>query len=181
MLAPHQAVFEAAEHPAMHPGRCARVVLNGQAIGFVGELHPRWRQNQELAQAPQLFELDLDAVLLRTVPVAAVVSKFQAVQRDLAVIVAEKVTYTDVLTAIQNAPGVTGAFSGLLQETLLFDVFRPAPTAAVQSGSLAQGEKSLAVRITLNGDNATLTEAQIDAAMLSIIQTVTERLGARLR
>ena len=181
LLAPYQAVFEAAEHPAMHPGRCARVVLNGQAIGFVGELHPRWRQSHELAQAPQLFELDLDAVLLRTVPVAAMVSKFQAVQRDLAVIVAEKVTYADVVAAIQAAPGVTGAFSGLLQDTLLFDVFRPAPASAVQTGGLAQGEKSLAVRITLNGDNATLTEAQIDAAMQSIVQAVTEHLGARLR
>jgi phenylalanyl-tRNA synthetase beta chain len=43
-------VFEPAEHPAMHPGRCARVLLDGQAIGFVGELHPRWRQQYELAR-----------------------------------------------------------------------------------------------------------------------------------
>jgi len=181
LLAPHQAVFEVAEHPAMHPGRCARVVLDGQAIGFVGELHPRWRQSHELAQPAQLFELDLDAVLLRTVPVASVVSKFQAVQRDLAIIVAEKTTYAEVTAAIQSAPGVTGALTGLLQDTLLFDVFRPAPTSAVQAGGLALGEKSLAVRITLNGDNATLTEVQIDAAMQSIIHAVTERLGARLR
>ncbi len=44
LLAPLKPVFEAAEHPAMHPGRCARVVLNGKAIGVVGELHPQWRQ-----------------------------------------------------------------------------------------------------------------------------------------
>ena len=49
----------------MHPGRSARVLLGGQAIGFVGELHPRWRQSYELPQAPLLFELDLDAALMR--------------------------------------------------------------------------------------------------------------------
>jgi phenylalanyl-tRNA synthetase beta chain len=45
-------VFAPAEHPAMHPGRCASVSVDGKAIGFVGELHPRWRQGWDLAQAP---------------------------------------------------------------------------------------------------------------------------------
>ena len=51
LLAPLQAVFAPATHPAMHPGRCASVSVAGQAIGFVGELHPQWRQGYELAQA----------------------------------------------------------------------------------------------------------------------------------
>src|SRR5690606_37075512 len=63
LLAPLQAQFEPATHPAMHPGRCARVLVEGRAIGYVGELHPQWRQSWELAQAPILFELELDAVL----------------------------------------------------------------------------------------------------------------------
>ena len=66
LLAPLQAQFVPGDHPAMHPGRCAQVILNGKAIGFVGELHPQWRQQFELTQAPVLFELDLDAVLQRT-------------------------------------------------------------------------------------------------------------------
>ena len=177
LLAPLQATFEAAEHPAMHPGRCARVLLDGQAIGVVGELHPQWRQGYELPQAPLLFELELDAVLARRIPAFSTVSKFQAVQRDVAFIVAEKVGYADLVAAIETAPGA----KGLLNDTLLFDVFRPAPSAVATAGGLAPGEKSLAVRVTLNGESATLTEDQIDAAVQSIIQTVGERLGARLR
>ena len=177
LLAPRQAVFEPAQHPAMHPGRCAKVVLEGRDVGFVGELHPRWRQSHELAQAPQLFELELDAVLERVVPAFSGVSKFQAVQRDIAVILPEETPFADLLAAIRSAPQALE----LLRDALLFDVFRPAPGAALQVGGLAPGEKSLAVRITLNSDSGTLTEAQIEAAMASILASVSERTGARLR
>ena len=177
LLAPQRAAFEAAEHPAMHPGRCARILLQGRAVGYVGELHPQWRQAYELPQAPLMFELELDAVLERNLPAFQTVSKFQAVQRDLAFIVAEKVGYAEVVSAAQSASSV----QGLLTDTLLFDVFRPAANAVTPPGGLAQGEKSLAVRFTLNSDSATLTEDQIEAAMQSILQTVSERLGARLR
>jgi phenylalanyl-tRNA synthetase beta chain len=161
----------------MHPGRCARVLLDGRDIGFVGELHPRWRQSHELAQAPQLFELDLDAVLDRTVPAFSGVSKFQAVQRDIAVILPEETPFADLLAAIRSAPQA----EELLRDVLLFDVFRPAPGATLHAGGLATGEKSLAVRITLNSDSGTLTEARIDVAMASILACVSERTGARLR
>jgi phenylalanyl-tRNA synthetase beta chain len=65
LLAPAVPTIEAASHPAMHPGRCAKVWVNGHAVGHVGELHPRWRQSWDLAQAPVMFELLLDAVLQR--------------------------------------------------------------------------------------------------------------------
>jgi phenylalanyl-tRNA synthetase beta chain len=55
---PYKASFQAAEHPAMHPGRCAAVLLDGEVIGHVGELHPKWRQAYDLPQAPVLFELN---------------------------------------------------------------------------------------------------------------------------
>ena len=55
----------------MHPGRCAAVIVDGQAIGHVGEFHPRWRQAYELPTAPIVFELDLAAVQARDVPQAA--------------------------------------------------------------------------------------------------------------
>ena len=74
----------------MHPGRCAQVVLDGKVIGHVGELHPKWRQAYELAPAPVMFELELDAVLQRPVPEFKPVAKHQPVQRDIAVVVAEE-------------------------------------------------------------------------------------------
>ena len=174
LLAPLQPVFEPAEHPAMHPGRCARVLLGGKAIGFVGELHPKWRQARDLAHAPILFELELDAVLAREVPVFQSVSKQQAVERDIAVVVAENVTHAAVMNTIQaSAP------AGMLRSAVLFDVFRP---KAGSAGGLAEGEKSLAIRLLLGAEGtAALTDADIESAIQGILGSLAEKTGARLR
>ena len=105
LLAPLQAEFRAGDASGHAPGPLRqRVLLGGQAIGFVGELHPRWRQGYELAQAPVLFELELDAVLQRDVPAFQPVAKHQPVERDIAVIVAEAVTHAALMAAIWAAP-----------------------------------------------------------------------------
>ena len=171
LLAPVRATFEPAAHPAMHPGRCARVLVAGREIGHVGELHPRWRQGWDLPQAPVLFELELDAVLQRPVPEFSPVAKHQAVERDLAVVVLESVTHAQLMAAIKSA-------TDLLRNATLFDVYRPKAGAA---GGLAEGEKSLAVRLTLASDAASLTEAEIESAVQSVVQQLAERTGARLR
>jgi len=168
LLSPAKPLFEAAEHPSMHPGRCAQVKLNGHVIGHVGELHPRWRQSWDLQQAPILFELDLEAVLQRDVPVAQGVARFQAVERDIAVILTEKVTHAELMAAIHEAPT-----AGLLKSAVLFDVFRPKATQGV--------EKSLAVRLTLNSEEATLTDVQIESTVKAVLDHLTLKLSARLR
>ncbi|GBU14795.1 phenylalanine--tRNA ligase beta subunit [Polaromonas sp.] len=172
LLAPLQAVFAPATHPAMHPGRCASVSLDGRQIGFVGELHPQWRQSYELAQAPVLFELELDAVLQRPVPVFKAVSKQQPVERDLALIVAESVTHAALMAAIYGADT-----QGLLKDAKLFDVYRPQQAGT----SLQLGEKSLAVRLLLSSDTATLTEEAIEAAVQAVLVKVQNDLQGRLR
>lgn len=172
LLAPLQAQFEPAVHPAMHPGRCARVMLQGRVIGHVGELHPKWRQGYDFSQSPVLFELELDAVLARAVPVFQPVTKHQAVERDIAVIVAESVTLSALMATIDSAPT-----AGLLQSATLFDVYRPTQMSA----GLSEGEKSMAVRLTLHGGETTLTEAQIEAAVAAVLAQLASALGARLR
>ncbi|OYU32921.1 MAG: phenylalanine--tRNA ligase subunit beta [Comamonadaceae bacterium PBBC2] len=174
LLAPRQAEFVAVEHPALHPGRSAQVVLDGVVIGHVGELHPRWRQAWDLPHAPVVFELSLDAVTARVVPAAQGVAKHQPVERDIAVIVAESVTHAQLMQAIHAAPT-----EGLLQGAVLFDIYRPKPDAV--GGSLAIGEKSLAVRLTLGTAEATLTDAQIDAAMNAVLTHLSQQVAARLR
>ena len=172
LLAPLQAVFAPAEHPAMHPGRCASVSVDGQSIGFVGELHPKWRQGYELAHAPLLFELELAAVLTRQVPVFEAVSKLQPVERDIAVIVPEQVTHAALMAAIYQA-----STQGLLKDAVLFDVYRP------MAGSTAMhlGEKSLAVRLQLSSPNATLTEDVIETVVQSVVSHLQTTLQGRLR
>ncbi len=172
LLAPLQATFVAAEHPAMHPGRCARVMVNGQEIGVIGELHPRWKQSYELPQAPVMFELDLAAVMQRDLPKATALSKFQDVERDIAVIVRESVGHSALMAAIHAAPT-----QGLLQGAMLFDVYRPKDSGA----GMEQGEKSLAVRLTLGSLDATLTEEQIEAAVAAVLAQLHQDVGGRLR
>ncbi len=172
LLAPLKPQFVAAEHPALHPGRAAQVLLNGQVIGHVGELHPRWRQAWDLSSAPVLFELDLEAVLSRVVPVAKNVSKYQPVERDLALIVPEAVTHAQLMEAIQEAPT-----QGLVQSAVLFDIYRPKEATT----AMALGEKSLAVRVTLADMQASLTDAQIETTMSALLTQLQTRLSARLR
>ncbi len=171
LLAPLEARFEPAVHPAMHPGRCAQVSVDGRAIGFVGELHPQWRQAYEIAQAPVLFELELDAVLQRRVPQFSAVSKLQPVERDLAVIVGEHIAHGALMAAIH------GAGVACLRAATLFDVYKPQQATP----NLQIGEKSLAVRLVLSSEDTTLTEAQIEAAVQAVVERLKTELGARLR
>jgi phenylalanyl-tRNA synthetase beta chain len=157
----------------MHPGRSAQVLVDGVLVGHVGELHPRWRQAWDLTSAPVVFELSLDAVTARQVPVAKAVAKHQSVERDLAVIVHEQVTHAQLMAAIHTAPT-----QGLLRDAVLFDIYRP---KAESAGGLAVGEKSLAVRLSLHSDEATLTDLQIEAVMNSVVLALTQQLSARLR
>ena len=172
LLAPAVPQFEAAEHPAMHPGRCAKVLVNGQAVGHVGELHPRWRQSWELTQAPVMFELSLDAVLHRDVPKSTGVAKFPNVERDIAVIVKDSVTHAQLMAAVHAAKT-----QGLLRNAVLFDVYRP----KAESAAMAMDEKSLAVRLTLNSDEATLNEAQIEGVVQAVLAELATQVSARLR
>jgi phenylalanyl-tRNA synthetase beta chain len=172
MFSPHRVQFEAAEHPALHPGRCARISFDGKAVGWIGELHPKWRQQWDLSYAPVVFELQLDALLKRTVPVAMAVPKLQAVERDIAVVVKEEISHQALMNCIHSA-----TTQGLLQDAVLFDVYRPAK----EGGNVAVGEKSLAVRLTMQSTDTTLTDAQIDQAVQAVVQQLTQQLSARLR
>ena len=176
LLAPRQPTFESAEHPAMHPGRCARVLVSGVSIGFVGELHPRWRQAYDLATAPLMFELELDAVLQRDVPEFKAVAKHQAVERDIAVMVMESVTHAALMAAAWAAPT-----AGLLRDIALFDIYRPKPASDAIGSPMSSVEKSMALRLTLNNDDATLTEEQIDTTVQAVLSSLAEKLNARQR
>ena len=174
LFAPRQAVFAAAEHPAMHPGRCASVSVNGVCVGHVGELHPRWRQQWELPQTPVVFELVLDAVLPQPLPQNQPLPKQLPVERDLALIVPEAVTHQQLMAAVHAADT-----QQVLKSAVLFDVYRP--KAGQVSGGLAEGEKSLAIRLSLNKPDMALTEAEIETLVQAVADAVAAQNGGRLR
>lgn len=171
LLAPLKPRFVPDTHPALHPGRCARVEIDGQAIGHVGELHPRWRQVYELPSAPMLFELALDAVLARPMPVVRPLSRQQAAVRDLALVVKDTVPHDALIE------GLAQDDAGLVRSVTLFDIYKPAQAGA----GLAADERSLALRLELLDPDTTLTDARIDAVVAAALARVATAFGARLR
>ena len=158
--------FVKTEHPALHPGRAANIVSDGQVIGFVGELHPKWLQKYDLPQAPLVFEIDMAAVLEREKTRYQAVSKFQPVRRDLAFVMPETMTHDDLLAALN------GAANKLVQEISVFDVYR--------GTGLPEGMKSMAVKVILQDMENTLTDETVEPVIGKLIDAATAA-GAQLR
>jgi len=174
-FAPLQFVTTSASHPALHPGRSAQIVFqagkNTFQAGWIGELHPALQQAYALPQAPILFECDWDTLADIGMPMPAELIKFPAVQRDLAVVVNHSVAAQTLLDAMHATN------QALVRQIEIFDEFRP----ALDSGSMAKDEKSLAFRITLQNSSETLQDAQVDAAVAVLLAALVQRCGARLR
>jgi phenylalanyl-tRNA synthetase beta chain len=161
-----EACFELAAHPALHPGRSARVVLHGTVVGFVGELHPAWVQKYDLGSAPILFELELAAVLKRKLPAYIDVIKQPAVRRDIALVVANSVPASQLQAVLQAAA------SGIVRSIDVFDVY--------SGKGLEADTRSIALRIVLQHTDRTLEDAEIDQTVKAMISAAGE-LGAKLR
>ncbi|MBT8540186.1 phenylalanine--tRNA ligase subunit beta [Polynucleobacter paneuropaeus] len=172
---PLHLVTETAQHPALHPGRSAQVMMKSPEgpviLGWIGELHPGLQQAYELSQAPILFELDLE--LLRNVglPQPEELSKFPAVQRDLAVVVKQNIAAQVLLDAMYASK------PHFVRSIELFDEFRP----KAGSASMAEDEKSLAFRVTLLNPEDTLQDAQIEGVMSGLLVALEKKCAARLR
>lgn len=164
--------FEPMNHPALHPGRCASVAIDGVVIGFIGELHPKLQQQLELPLAPILFEVDSAALQRRTVAHYQEISKFPAVVRDMALQVAQAVSVQSIIDTVElertNNPACQ-----ILQHIVLFDEYRGA--------GLAEGQKSLAFRMTMQDTQSTLQDESVDAAVAAIVAAVKKKHDASLR
>ncbi|WIM05663.1 MAG: phenylalanine--tRNA ligase subunit beta [Candidatus Nitricoxidivorans perseverans] len=159
--------FAKVAHPALHPGRAARVMLDGREIGVVGELHPRWVQQYELGSTPAVFEIDLEALLAAAMPAYREASRFPAVIRDLALMVPQHQAFQPVLDALRAAA------PALVRDIGLFDVY--------QGKGLPEGQKSLAFRIVMQDTERTLADAEVDAAVTRLIDAAVGHCGATLR
>ncbi|RQT54157.1 phenylalanine--tRNA ligase subunit beta [Burkholderia cepacia] len=175
LLAPAAARFVKAEHPALHPGRSARIEVDGRAVGWIGELHPRLMQKYELPHAPVMFEIDADALIARALPTPTEVSKFPPVRRDIAVVVDQAVEVQALFDEMKKA--LAEEACRFVQKVVLFDEFRAKSNT---SGGLAAHEKSLAFRVTLQDAAGTLQDEVVDQAIQALVERMA-RAGARLR
>ncbi|WP_318488923.1 phenylalanine--tRNA ligase subunit beta [Photobacterium leiognathi] len=159
--------FKAAKHPALHPGQSAAIVVDGKEVGFIGTVHPELERKFGLNGRTIVFEIEWAAINTRMLPEAVVVSKFPANRRDIAVVVSEDVAAGDVVEACRANGGE------LLTDVNLFDVYT--------GKGVEEGNKSLAIALTLQSAERTLEEADIASAVEAIVAALAEKFGASLR
>lgn len=167
LFAPRRLTFERTSHPALHPGRTARVLLDGQAIGVLGEIHPRWKQKYEMTDPAVVFEVDLAPLLATPMPAYAEVSRFPAVVRDIALVLPQHCAVAALLDALRAAA------PDYVREIRLFDVY--------QGKGIPPDSKSLAFRVAMQDTRKTLADSDADAAVASLVQAAADKFGAVLR
>ncbi len=159
--------FIAETHPALHPGQSARIYFQKEAIGWVGAVHPKLEKTLGLSQPVYVFELALTPVLRAQIPEFEPLSRFPALRRDLALLVDETVTASQITVCLEAVK------SDILKEIQLFDVY-------IGEGVEA-GKKSIAVSFVMQNSERTLTDEEVDTLMQEIINCLEAQLNATIR
>jgi phenylalanyl-tRNA synthetase beta chain len=172
LFAPKVLRFNKIDHPALHPGRAATVECEGKVIGLIGELHPRLQQKYDLPLAPIVFEVAADALQAVSLPSHREISKFQAVTRDLALVVKQSVSVQS-LVDVFHAEIKKADSCKIVQDLVLFDEYR--------GKGLENDEKSLAFRFSLQDTQNTLQDETVEQAMTALVNAAATAVSARLR
>jgi phenylalanyl-tRNA synthetase beta chain len=165
--------FTLAKHETYHPGRVAELVVNGQTIGLLGQLHPLVVEAYgfQIADEQPVLAVDFDLdLLLNQLPeryVTRPVSRFPAVQQDIAIVIDEATPAIKLESLILQTGGK------LLTGIKLFDVFR--------GEQIGAGKKSLAYSLTFQDESRTLTDKLVAKQQQKIVQRLEQELGAKLR
>ncbi|MGJ7456840.1 phenylalanine--tRNA ligase subunit beta [Halomonas sp. RA08-2] len=159
--------FEPAEHPALHPGQCARILHRGEEAGWIGTLHPAVRAQVGLKVDAVLFEVRLDALTHGRVPAFTPLSRFPEVRRDLAFLVDEDLPVQALLDTLRGQAGEW------LTECRLFDVY--------QGKGVPEGRKSVALGLTWKHPSRTLNDEEINQLVDAIVTESRQHLDAELR
>ena len=162
----HKARFVSNQHPALHPGQSAQILLDGRHLGWLGMLHPKVEKALGFENRVFLFELDQDTLLKRPIAAFKPLSKFPQVRRDLAIIVEEKVTATALKQCAETQ-------SPLIRQVVIFDVY--------QGTGIESGKKSVALGLVMQNDVETLTDAKVDGVMTAVMTQLTHEFNAKLR
>lgn len=159
--------FRAARHPALHPGQAAVILHRGAEVGMVGRLHPEVQHQLDLSEPVYLFEIALEAVSDKPVPVYAEPSRFPSVRRDIAVVVDRDCPAEAILETCRRVAGER------ITDLTLFDVYH--------GEGIDSSKKSLALGLTLQHPSRTLTDEEVGATMDEVVQALRDGFDAQLR
>lgn len=161
--------FTRVVHPSLHPGRAAAIVVNGDQVGIVGELHPKVAGNFDIDSRVCVAEIDLrgfEGLIGNPWPVRSI-SKYQPVKQDFAVVVDEATPAGDVQAALTSAAGP------LATSVELFDIYR--------GEAIGEGKKSLAYRVVLSAPDRQLADYEIERIRTKIERDLKRRVGGTIR
>ncbi len=160
---------QAGEHYAMHPGKTALFMKGKEIIAYVGEVHPQVQAQMNITKKTYLFEMDIEKLMKYSALTCRYQSlpKYPAMSRDLALVVADDITASEVEKVIVKNAG------NLLNNICLFDVYT--------GEQVGKGQKSLAFSLQFQSAEKTLTDAEIDPYFESIIKALEEAFNAKLR
>ena len=159
--------FESTSEPWLHPGRSARVLIDGKPAGVIGALHPRMGKALDLDGDVYVLEADLTVLADGAVPRAKPISAFPMLRRDIAVVVPEAVSYATIESCVREAVGQ------YLTEVIVFDQY--------SGQNLVSGGKSLAIGLILQDDYRTLTVEDADRCVAQAVAALESRCQAKLR
>ena len=159
--------FRSAIRAGLHDGQTAEVVLGDSVIGVMGRLHPVAASELDLPDKTFVAELDLAEVLQRAMPDYHDISRYPEVRRDLAVVLDKQVAASAAVDLVKAAAGE------YLADVVVFDLY--------EGEGVAENEKSLAMGLTFRDQSRTLTDEEVSNALAQVIDSLTEKLGARLR
>ncbi len=159
--------FVSTSHPALQPGQAAALMRDNQQIGVLGKLHPAIAKKMDLRKDAFLLELNIEPAFTAALPAAESVSRFPAIRRDLAIVVAEAVTAAEIREA------VAAAAPALVREVRIFDVYR--------GQGIEAGLKSVALGLILQETSRTLTDADADSVTATAVTKLQQEFGAELR
>jgi len=162
-----EAGFEQCSDESLHSSKQTAIVISGNRLGVVGELHPKVLESFEIAEAAYLFEIDLPALLPFTIghKMFKPIPRFPAIVRDMALVVDAEIAHQKVLDIIEGFP--------LVGQVTIFDVY--------SGEQVPGGKKSLAYRITFQSPTHTLTDNEVDKVQQRILNKLAKELGATLR
>ena len=152
-----------------HPGRCARLTRGGEEFARLGEVHPTVREKFDMPKRAVVAELNLQTLLTYAKPMGEMkpLPRFPAMQRDLALVMAETVAVGPLMSDMRKAAGK------LLESIEMFDVYR-----GVQIG---EGNKSIAFSLTFRAADRTLTAEEVQKAMDKVQKVCAEKYNAVIR
>jgi len=167
-ISDNEIIFKKNKAPgALHPGISSSILKNGKSIGWVGQLHPKWKQHYDIKENVFLFEIDLESIRKQSIGEFDLPSKLLPIRKDISVVVDKTIAVGDMVQAIKKAK------IDYIKEVNAFDVY--------EGENIEKDKKSIAFLILMQDTYKTLEEEQVNNSVKHALKVLQQHFNASLR